>query len=73
MIFLKKVDLLSGMYIYEFIDDNETIQLVVDCENSDPFKLASVLKQLDKDSIQTIQKIVSSYMTTCILQTRGAT
>ena len=44
--------------IYEFIDDNETIQLVVDCENSDPFKLASVLKQLDKDSIQKIQKIV---------------
>ena len=40
--------------IYEFIDDNETIQLVVDCENSDPFKLASVLKQLDKDSIQKI-------------------
>ena len=44
--------------IYEFIDDNETIQLVVDCENSDPFKLASVLKQLDKESIQKIQKIV---------------
>ena len=44
--------------IYEFIDDNETIQLVVDCENSDPFKLASVLKQLDKDSIQKIQKTV---------------
>ena len=44
--------------IYEFIDDNETIQLVVDCENSDPFKLASVLKQLDKDSLQKIQKIV---------------
>ena len=44
--------------IYEFIDDSKTIQLVVDCENSDPFKLASVLKQLDKTEIHKIQKIV---------------
>ena len=34
------------------------MQLVVDCENSDAFKLASVLKQLDEDELDRIDKIV---------------
>ena len=44
--------------IYEFIDNSQSVELVVDCENSDPFKLASVLKQLDKSETEKIQKIV---------------
>ena len=44
--------------IYEFIDNSQSVELVVDCENSDPFKLASVLKQLDKTETEKIQKIV---------------
>ena len=44
--------------IYEFIDNSESLMLVVDCENSDAFKLASVLKQLDENETQKIQKIV---------------
>lgn len=44
--------------IYDFIDNSKSLQLVVDCENSDAFKLASVLKQLDADEIAKIDKIV---------------
>ena len=44
--------------IYEFIDNSESVELVVDCENSDPFKLASVLKQLDKTETAKIKRIV---------------
>lgn len=44
--------------IYEFIDRNESVQLVVDCENSDAFKLASMLKQLDDEEIDKIDSIV---------------
>ena len=44
--------------IYDFIDDSDSIQLVVDCENSDAFKLASVLKQLDESEIEKIDRIV---------------
>ena len=44
--------------IYEFIDNSKSVELVVDCENSDPFKLASVLKQLDKTETAKIKRIV---------------
>lgn len=44
--------------IYEFISDSKSVELVVDCENSDAFKLASVLKQLDNEEISKIQRIV---------------
>lgn len=44
--------------IYEFINESDTIQVVVDCENSDAFKLASVLKQLDEDELSKIDRIV---------------
>ena len=44
--------------IYEFIDNSQSVELVVDCENSDPFKLASVLKQLDKTETAKIKRIV---------------
>lgn len=44
--------------IYSFIDNNETTVIVVDCENSDPYKLYSVLKNLNKDEIAKINKII---------------
>ncbi|MBQ6152990.1 MAG: NYN domain-containing protein [Ruminococcus sp.] len=44
--------------IYDFINESDSVQLFVDCENSDVFKLASVLKQLDSTETQKIDKIV---------------
>lgn len=44
--------------IYEFIDKSGSIVIVVDCENSDAYKLASVLTQLNDEEISTIKKIM---------------
>ena len=44
--------------IYDFIDNSDSLILVVDCENSYAFKLASVLTQLDEIEIHKIQKII---------------
>lgn len=44
--------------IYDFIRNNDSTVIVVDCENSDAYKLASVLKQLDQDEIEHINKIM---------------
>ena len=44
--------------IYEFINESALVQLVVDCENSNAFKLASVLKQLDDEELDKIDKII---------------
>lgn len=44
--------------IYDFINNNESTVIVVDCENSDAYKLASVLKQLDQNEIERIHKIM---------------
>ena len=44
--------------IYDFIDRHSTINVVVDCENSDALKLASVLTQLDATELKKINKIV---------------
>ncbi len=44
--------------IYDFINNNESTVIVVDCENSDAYKLASVLKQLDRNEIERIHKIM---------------
>lgn len=44
--------------IYEFIGSAENIQIIVDCENSNVFKFASVLTQLNKDELEKINKIV---------------
>jgi len=46
------------MNIYDFINNNESTVIVVDCENSDAYKLASVLKQLDSTEIERIHKIM---------------
>lgn len=44
--------------IYDFVNENEKIWMIVDCENSDPYRLSSVLQGLDGESIRKITKIV---------------
>ena len=44
--------------IYDFIDRNEIIDVVVDCENSDAYRLYSTLKGLDDEKISKINKII---------------
>ena len=44
--------------IYDFIRGNDSTVIVVDCENSDAYKLASVLKQLDSNEIERVHKIM---------------
>lgn len=44
--------------IYEFIRRNNSVALVVDCENSDVYKLYAVLKNLDQDELNKIEKII---------------
>ena len=43
--------------IYDFINNSEKTAIAVDCENSDPYKLYSVLKGLNQDEIAKIEKI----------------
>lgn len=43
--------------IYDFIQNGEKVMIVVDCENSDPIKLASTLTQLNADELSKISKI----------------
>lgn len=44
--------------IYEFIENSEKIFFVVDCENSDPYKLYATLKNLDSQYLQKISSIL---------------
>lgn len=43
--------------IYDFIDSSGKTAIAVDCENSNPFKLYSVLKGLNQDELAKIEKI----------------
>ena len=55
--------------IYDFIDDSEKTVLVVDCENSDPYKLCATLKNLDYESCRKLRRSFS--LMTYILLRRG--
>lgn len=44
--------------IYDFLDASEKTVVVVDCENSDPYKLCATLKNLDADALGKIAKII---------------
>ena len=44
--------------IYDFISNAESAVVVVDCENSDAYKIASVLKQLNPEELSKIKKIM---------------
>jgi len=44
--------------IYDYIDESIKSLVVVDCENSDPYKLCAALNSLDSDEISKISKII---------------
>lgn len=44
--------------IYEFVGDSEKTVVVVDCENSDPYKLCAMLRSLDHEALNKITKII---------------
>ena len=44
--------------IYEYIEGSEKTVVVVDCENSDPYKLCAVLRNLDYKYTQKISSII---------------
>ena len=44
--------------IYEFLDSSQKVVAVVDCENSDPYKLCAALRGLDGESTSKIARIL---------------
>ncbi|MGN1098422.1 MAG: NYN domain-containing protein, partial [Clostridia bacterium] len=44
--------------IYDFIQDSESTVIIVDCENSDVYKLYSVLKNLKREELDKVKKII---------------
>ena len=52
----------AGTYIkdsiYDFIDTSERVVIVVDCENSDPYKLSATLRRLDSTYTEKITSII---------------
>ena len=44
--------------IYSFIENSGKTVFIVDCENSDPYALCAAIKNLDKDRLSKIEKII---------------
>ena len=44
--------------IYDYIDDSEQVIVVVDCENSDPYKLSATLRRLKSEYLEKIRTII---------------
>ncbi len=44
--------------VYDFIGESSKSVVVVDCENSDPYKLCATMRGLDDEYLQKIQKII---------------
>ena len=45
--------------IHDFLDSSNNITMLVDCENSDPYRLYATLKNLDQEALQgSIKKII---------------
>ena len=44
--------------IYSFIEDSDKTIFVVDCENSDPYALCAAIKNLDKERLEKVEKII---------------
>ncbi len=58
---LSKVSDVSGYIkgnIYDFIEDSEKAAVVVDCENSDPYKLCATFQNLDYQYTSKISQII---------------
>lgn len=44
--------------IYDYIADSEQVVVVVDCENSDPYKLSATLRRLNREYLEKIKTII---------------
>jgi hypothetical protein len=44
--------------VYGFLDANESVAIMVDCENCDPFKLYATLRNLNETELSRIKKII---------------
>lgn len=58
---VRDASLLSRNKLYDFVSANEKIELVVDCENSDPYQLTAVLRNIQSNctsGIEHIQKVI---------------
>ncbi|WP_051671710.1 NYN domain-containing protein [Oribacterium sp. P6A1] len=44
--------------IYKFIEDSSKCIFIVDCENSDPYRLCAAVKNLDAERLSKIEKII---------------
>lgn len=44
--------------IYDFLDESKRTVMIVDCENSDPYRLCAVLDNLSSETISKITKIM---------------
>lgn len=44
--------------IYHFLETGERIELVVDCENSDPYKIYGMIKNLNANQLEKVEKMV---------------
>ena len=44
--------------IYDYIEESKKIVVAVDCENSDPYKLAATIKNLDDEYLSKISSII---------------
>lgn len=48
----------SKEQIYDFITKNQKILMIVDCENSNPYRLSSVLRGLDTEQTERLKSII---------------
>jgi hypothetical protein len=44
--------------IYTFIENSEKCVFIVDCENSDPYRLCAAIRNLEPDRLKRIEKII---------------
>ncbi len=44
--------------IYKFLEDSDKCIFIVDCENSDPYKLCAAIRNLDAEKLSKIEKII---------------
>ena len=44
--------------IYSFIENSDKTVFIVDCENSDPYALCAAIRNLDKERLRKIEKII---------------
>ncbi len=54
----KDADLAVKERIYQFIQDTDNVEIIVDCENSNCYKLCGVLTSLDANELSKIRKIL---------------